>query len=1025
MNKKLSLLALFASAFLWFAFPNNPPNGNTGAPGESTCGTSCHSLGSGTQDGMVTITGLPGTIQPCTNYVLTVTSTNPNGVALKAGFQLTVLNGNNQLAGNLMSPSSGSAIETSSGRQYWEHNTPATYPASHIFSWTATWQSPSSPANTTITAYVANNIANGDGGDGGDLIKTASATGMLNGGASVLIASIPTTTPILCNGQSTGSATASSSGGIAPYTFNWSNGGSGQTISNLPAGTYTVTVTDNCGSIATSSTTLGQPPVLGFSSATISNISCNGGMNGSITAHGTGGVMPYSYNWSNGGSGATISNLSAGAYTVTVFDNNDCTKTAIYQITQPTAIVISLVSLTHESCFGADDGAITISVTGGVNPIFVEWSNGFLGTTITGLTPDVYSVTVTDNNSCTKTSSFTINPGAVVNINLNQQVNVSCPGGSNGSISVTATGGTAPYTYTWSNGASGSSVSGLIAGSYFVTATDSHGCDLVKGYTITQPQPIVIQIQQTSQNLCFGNSTADLTSSTVGGTSPYTSSWSNGVNNANNSNLPAGTYTVTVTDENGCTSSKSSTIVDPPQVTASVATTNETGVGLNNGTATVTPGGGTGAFTYLWSTGGTTPMIAGLAPGIYTATVTDANSCSTSASAQVNAFGCSLALMLGQDFILCEADTGLIMPFITGETGTITYVWSNGSTGDSLLVEHTGEYCLTITDGGGCQDMDCIVVTEIIIPEITGTVINESSPGSMDGSIQLDVIPGIVTYLWNTGVTTPNLSGLSPGVYCVTVADVNGCSKSQCFNVQPGNCQISITSLQANNFCAGDSTGSISVTVNNGVPPVTFIWSNGDTTGTIGNLVEGLYAVTVSDATGCFATGEFVISDPAAIVITIDTVINISNLGGGAINVTVTGGMQPYQFVWTLPDGSQVSGTEDIDNLFLTGNYQLSVTDASGCNILSVLVFVDTDVAVNPVGIYKVLKVYPVPATDVLMVDMEKPISEVLLSGIDGRLCKRFDHPATNHLNVADLEAGWYIIRITDGTSWYIARMVK
>ncbi|MBK9984411.1 MAG: T9SS type A sorting domain-containing protein [Saprospiraceae bacterium] len=1025
MNKKYSILALFASAFLWFGFPTNPPNGNTGAPGESTCGTSCHTLNGGTQDGNVTVTGLPASIEPCTNYVLTVTSSNPNGVAVVAGFQLTILNSANQIAGTLSSPSSGSQLETESGRQYWEHNTPASYPASHMVSWTATWKSPSSPANTTVTCYVANNIANGNGSDTGDKIVTNTATGTLNGGAPTLTVSIPTSSGILCNGQNTGSATAAAAGGIAPFTYNWSNGGSGATISNLPAGTYTVTVSDNCSSTSTSSITIGQPPILGFSAATITNVSCNGGTNGSITAHGTGGVAPYTYNWSNGGSGATISNLAAGAYTVTVTDNNGCTKTSVNQVTQPAVIVINLVTLTHESCFGQADGAITISVTGGVNPIFVEWSNGFLGTTINNLAPDMYSVTVTDNNACTKTATYTVNPGGVVNVNLNQQVNVTCPGGANGSISVTASGGLAPYTYEWSNGATVPVISNLIAGSYIVTATDSHGCVLVKGYTITQPQPIDIQVQQTIQNLCFGNSNASLTSVATGGTSPYTASWSNGVNGNTNSNLPAGTYTVTITDENGCTNTKSAIVTSPAQVTVNVTTTDETGVGQNNGTATATPAGGTGAFTYLWSNGGTTAMITGLPPATYTVTVSDANSCNASGSAQVDPFGCSLDLQLGVDVIICEGDTALVMPFISGETGNVTFLWSDGSTGDSLLVAHTGEYCLTITDEGGCQDMDCIIVTEIIIPEITGTVVNESSPGAMNGSIQLDVISGIVTYLWSTGATTPNISGLSPGVFCVTVADVNGCSKSQCFNVQPGNCQLGITSVQTNILCAGDTTGSITITANNTTPPVSYTWSNGASTAVINNLAAGSYSVTVSDGTGCFATDTYVIIQPDPLAITIDTVFHISNIGGGAINVTTSGGVMPYQFVWLFPDGSQLPGTEDIDNLSLTGNYVLGVTDGNGCTLSSIPVFVDTDVAVDRPERYKSLKVYPVPTDDVLIVDMESPMTEVLISGVDGRLFKRFDHPLSNHLNVSDLESGWYIIRISDGKSWYFSKIVK
>ncbi len=1024
MNKKYSILALFASAFLWFAFPNNPPNGNTGAPGEGTC-ANCHTLNGGLQDGTIDVTGMPSVIQPNTSYVLTVTSTNPNGIANVAGFQLTILNSLNQMAGTLSGPSTGSALETSSGRQYWEHNTPATYPISHIVTWTASWLSPNMPANTPITWYVANNMANSNGLDTGDKIITNSGGGILNGGGSALMVSITNSSDILCNGQATGSATALATGGATPYAYNWSNGGSGATINNLAAGTYTVTVTDNTSATATASVALTQPTALVLTAPTITNVLCNGNNTGSVTAHASGSTPPYTFDWSNGGSTATISNLAAGPYTVTVTDDNGCTKNATYQVTQPAVIAISLVALTDESCSGAEDGAITISVTGGVNPIFAEWSNGFLGTTISDLAPDIYTVTVTDNNSCTKTASFTVNPGGVVLLNLNQQQNVTCPGGSNGSISVTASGGMAPYTYEWSNGATDPVISNLVAGSYLVTATDSHGCVLVKGYTITQPQPIDIQIQQTAQNLCFGNSNASLTSVATGGTSPFTASWSNGVNGNTNSNLAAGTYTVTITDDNGCTNSKSAIVSSPAQVTLNVTTTDETGSGLNNGTATATPAGGTGAFTYLWSNGGTTAMISNLPPATYTVTVSDANSCSVSGSAQVDPFGCLLDLQLGVDVIICEGDTALVMPFITGETGNVTFVWSDGSTGDSLLVTHTGEYCLTITDDGGCQDMDCIVVTEIIIPDITGTIISESSPGAMDGSIQTDVIPGITTYLWNTGATTPSISGLTPGVYCITVSDANGCSKSQCFSVQPGNCQLGISFVQTNVLCAGDTTGSITVTANNTTPPVTFIWSNGTSTAENSNLAAGSYSVTVADATGCFATDTYVITQPDSIVITIDSVINISDTGTGAINVTVTGGVAPYQFVWTLPNGSQLPGMGDIDNLTLTGNYQLMVTDANGCILLSIPVFVDTDVAVDQPERFKSLKVYPVPTDDVLIVDLENPISEVLISGVDGRLFKRFDHPVSNHLNVADLQSGWYIIRIFDGKLWYIARIVK
>src|SRR5688572_17161426 len=221
---------------------------------------------------------------------------------------------------------------------------------------------------------------------------------MLAGGGANLMVVITNSTDVLCFGQNNGSATAMASGGTMPYTYMWSSGASGPTAINLTAGTYTVTVTDAASATATASVTITQPPQLNLNAPNITHVTCNGANNGSISASASGGVSPYFFSWSTGQTGATISNLAAGSYTVTVMDDNSCTKTATYMVTQPAMINITLVDLDHESCAGAGNGAITISASGGVNPLFAEWSNGSIGFTITNLEPDTYSVTVTDNN---------------------------------------------------------------------------------------------------------------------------------------------------------------------------------------------------------------------------------------------------------------------------------------------------------------------------------------------------------------------------------------------------------------------------------------------------------------------------------------------------------------------------------------------------------------------------------------------------------------------------------------------------
>ncbi|HJW30410.1 MAG TPA: hypothetical protein VJ508_14360, partial [Saprospiraceae bacterium] len=480
------------------------------------------------------------------------------------------------------------------------------------------------------------------------------------------------------------------------------------------------------------------------------------------------------------------------------------------------------------------------------------------------------------------------------------------PGGSNGSITVLASGGTGPYTYAWSNGGNGATISNLTAGNYMVTATDAHGCHTVKLYIITQPPAFVLGISQTGTNACFGDANVTLNATVSGGTPPYLSSWSNGVQGLSNPNLPAGTYTITITDDNGCTSTASSVVTQPAALSANVTTTNETSSGANDGTATSTPAGGTPAYTYLWSNGGTTSTISGLPPGIYTVTVTDSHGCTSTGSGQVNSFGCTIDVTLPADVVICNGEMATLTPNVLGGIGNLTYLWSTGATTPSITVSTSGNYCVTVTDMANCQDADCIQVDVIVIPAFDCPVVNESAPGMNDGAIQCDTISGIISYLWSNGATTPGITGLAPGTYCLTVTDINGCTNSQCFNVQAGNCNLLLTSLITDVACFGGTTGSISVNVDNGTAPITYQWSNGGNASTIDNLAAGSYSVTVTDGAGCVFNQTFQVNQSPDLVIQVDSVTDISQSGDpGSIMITVSGGVTPYTYLWTEPDGSQ------------------------------------------------------------------------------------------------------------------------
>ncbi len=1029
MSRKYALLGLLVSVALWLANQDDPPDGKTGAPGEQLC-TECHTPPGSGQTGTIVLSGFPATIEPNTAYFLTVTNSQTNsfmgaGDTPKGGFQIVFLNSNNQQAGSFSGTDVHSHTSTSSNRIYWEHFPAQVYPTlPGSVSYTATWISPSSPANTTITYYLAGNVANGNGGHDGDLIVQATGSGMLNGGILPLTVSITNSVNLQCFDIPTGSATATASDGVPPYTFNWSNGGSGATITNLAAGTYIVTVTDNAASTATASVTITQPTALAFNTPVITNVTCNGGNNGSITASASGGTPPYLFDWSNGGFAATISNLIAGSYIVTVTDGNNCTKMTTYTVTQPSMIMINLISLINETCAGAQDGGIILTTSGGTPPLFSEWSNGSIGNNIADLAPGEYTVTVTDNNDCTKTATYTVNPGGIVVVDLIDQVNVICPGGSTGSISVSASGGMAPYTYMWSNGASGSTASNLAAGNYLVTVTDSKGCETVNFYTITQPPAINININQAGANLCFGDTSISLTATINGGAPPYTSLWSNGVVGLENTNLGAGTYSITITDNGGCTSTASSTVTQPAQLNLSVTTTDETGVGTNDGTAKVIVTGGTAVYTYLWSNGATADTITGLAPGNYSITVTDANGCQSQGSGQVDAFGCSLDVSLPDSISICAGDSANLITLITGEAGNVTYNWSNGSNAPSIIVATEAEYCVTVQDEAGCQDVACTTLTLIAIPAFNCQVSNESAPNQNDGAIQCDPIPGVIDYQWSNGVNTQSISGLPPGQYCLTVTNISGCTASACFNVQPGNCNLVVTSIITHELCKGDMNGSVSVNVENATLPVTYLWSNGGTSSTIENLAAGMYGITINDAAGCVENRSYSVTEPPALVIDVDTIIHITDFSAGLILITPGGGVPPYTFMWTAPNGD-TNSNEDQFSLTESGFYSVMVTDAKGCLYVLDSLFVGIDAAVKPEPRFTPLKVYPVPTKDQIHIDLDVPVEEVIITGIDGRDVLQTRDVGNNTLDVTGIESGWYLLRISDGHQWYIARMVK
>ena len=383
---------------------------------------------------------------------------------------------------------------------------------------------------------------------------------------TALVASIGSTANVSCNGDNTGSASASATGGIGPHTYAWSNGATTASNTGLMAGTYTVTVTDASGCTDTEIVTITEPTALVASVGSSTNVLCNSGSNGSATATASGGTAAYTFLWSNGSSTATVTGLSAGTYTVTVTDANGCTDTDIVTISEPAALVANVTSSNNASCNGSNDGAATASAAGGTAPYSFSWSNGASTAGATGLIAGSYTVTVTDANGCTDTDVVNITEPAILVASISGNVNVSCNGGANGSLTASATGGTTAYTYLWSDGSTAATASGLSAGTYTVTITDANGCSDTESAIVTEPTLLLLSTSAVNVT-CNGGLDGAIDLTVSGGTTSYTFSWSSGAVTEDINSIAAGTYTVTVTDANGCSDNTSETLSEPAVLT--------------------------------------------------------------------------------------------------------------------------------------------------------------------------------------------------------------------------------------------------------------------------------------------------------------------------------------------------------------------------------------------------------------------------------------------------------------------------
>ncbi len=604
--------------------------------------------------------------------------------------------------------------------------------------------------------------------------------------------SVTSQTNVNCFGASTGTATVAGSGGVGPYTYTWSPGNLiGATQTTLAAGTYTINVMDanSCAGSGTLAITQPTSSLSAIISAT-TGAGC-GTSTGGATVTASGGTPSYTYAWvPSGGTTAGVSNLAAGNNTVVVIDANSCTVAAVANITTAGGPTLSVTSQTNVNCFGASTGTASINATGGTGPITYTWSPGNLsGTSQTGLSAGTYTVNALDANSCASSTTVLITqPTASLSGVISNTVAPGC-GFSNGSASVTASGGTPSYSYSWSpNTGTTPSVSNLSSGSSTVIITDLKGCTQSVIVTLTSVSgPTLSVVSQASVN-CFGGNTGTATVNASGGTGPYTYTWSPGnITGASQSTLSAGIYTVLVKDATQCTSTQTLAITQPnAALTGNIATT-PSGCGTSVGSATVSPNGGTPGYTYSWGpTPGSGASISGLAAGAYSVVITDIKGCTVTVNAAISTSGAGPVLSIGsQTNAGCGSALSGGATINASGTGPYTYTWSptggNAATSSGLA---GGSYTVLVADASLCLSTITLTITQP--PAIVITVTNTTaSCGNYDGSATVTMSggTGLLTPLWSVNSNSATVTGLSAGTYSVLVTDAAGCTASAITNV--------------------------------------------------------------------------------------------------------------------------------------------------------------------------------------------------------------------------------------------------
>ncbi len=752
---------------------------------------------------------------------------------------------------------------------------------------------------------------------------------------------------VICDGRKGRLTTA-----VKYSKYLWGGGATADSINVVLPVKYYVAVTDSNGCSSTDSINVSNN-VLNITPS-ITNTTCETGQNGYINLSVTGGSGSYTYRWSDGTTGSSISNLKIGTYTAIVTDAaQGCKYNRAYTIATANKMDVKYVATNTSSC-GMADGAIKIDIVGGSGSYTYAWSgSGATSQNVSGVAAGIHTVIVTDaTTGCQKSETIAIeDANNNLNVNTTLLANRSCTA-PNGSIALNITSGSGRYGYLWNSGATSSTLAALAKGTYTVLVKDSAGnCSATKTINLKDSFALDVAANVTAAG-CLSN-TGAIALNVTGGTNSYQYTWSDGLAIGNRTALQSGTYIVTVRDNNtNCAVSKVVAVGEATAPAVALSVSQPTCLSNSNGLINITTAG---TYKYTWSNGSTTKNISGLAPGLYTVMVKDTvSNCVANYTAEIIAKP-KVSVSASQDmFTSCAtAPNGAIRTNVLTGTTPFTYLWSGSETTKNILNKLPGNYSITITDSNNCQTTAAFVlatdsakmlkaVVDTLTPASCGTIANASVVVKAQGG------KAPFTYLWSNASTANAIRNVLPGAYQVNITDGYGCTATNnvLVSVDTPNMLTAKLDSTISDGCKTVNKGAIYVSTMGGKLPYNYSWSNSSTTEDLANLASGSYTLTITDSVGCRVIVNANVTKDSILMAT-KTINNVTcyNQNNGSINLNVVANGQSVLYAW-----SNGATTNKAINL-APGRYTVSVTDTTtGCKLT------DTFNITQPDSLYAVMQ---------------------------------------------------------------------